>query len=33
VACERLGFNVTSVKTTIEHFRRPKPATEQLDLF
>jgi DNA repair photolyase len=33
VACERLGFNVTSVKTTTEHFRRPKPATEQLDLF
>jgi DNA repair photolyase len=33
VACERLGFNSTSVKTTTEHFRRPKPATEQLDLF
>ncbi len=33
VACERLGFNETSVKTTTEHFRPPKPATEQLDLF
>ena len=33
VACERLGFNVTSRKTTTEHFQRPRPATEQLDLF
>jgi DNA repair photolyase len=33
VACERLGFNVTSVRTTTEHFRRPRPASEQLDLF
>jgi DNA repair photolyase len=33
VACERLGFNLTSVKTTTEHFRPPRPATEQLDLF
>ena len=33
VACERLGFNATSVKTTTEHFRRPRPATAQLDLF
>jgi len=33
IACERLGFNATSVKTTTEHFRAPRPATEQLDLF
>ena len=33
VACERLGFNVTSARTTTEHFRRPRPASEQLDLF
>ncbi|MFZ0421692.1 MAG: PA0069 family radical SAM protein [Xanthobacteraceae bacterium] len=33
VACERLGFNLTSVKTTTEHFKHPRPATEQLDLF
>jgi DNA repair photolyase len=33
VACERLGFNTTSVKTTTEHFQRPDAATEQLSLF
>jgi DNA repair photolyase len=33
IACERLGFNVTSVKTTTEHFRPPRPATQQLSLF
>jgi DNA repair photolyase len=33
VACERLGFNATSVKTTTEHFRPPHPASEQLSLF
>jgi DNA repair photolyase len=33
VACERLGFNSTTVKTTTEHFRPPLPAAEQLDLF
>jgi len=33
VACERLGFNTTTVKTTTEHFRPPLPAAEQLDLF
>jgi DNA repair photolyase len=33
VACERLGFNKTSVKTTVEHFRHPRPASAQLDLF
>src|SRR5690242_1442754 len=33
VACERLGFNLTSVKTTTEHFRPPRPAADQLDLF
>jgi hypothetical protein len=32
VACDRLGFNSTSVKTTTEHFR-PRPSAEQLDLF
>ncbi len=33
IACERLGFNATSVKTTTEHFRPPLPASEQLSLF
>jgi DNA repair photolyase len=33
VACERLGFNSTSVKMTTEHFQSPRPASEQLDLF
>jgi DNA repair photolyase len=33
VACERLGFNATSVKTTTEHFRPPLPSAEQLSLF
>jgi len=33
VACERLGFNTTTVKTTTEHFRPPLPAPEQLNLF
>ncbi len=32
VACERLGFNATSVKTTTEHFRPPQAASEQLSL-
>jgi hypothetical protein len=33
LACERLGFNLTSRRTTTEHFKRPRPASEQLDLF
>jgi DNA repair photolyase len=33
VACERLGFNLTSVKTTTEHFRPPLQASDQLSLF
>ena len=33
VACERLGFNSTTVKMTTEHFRPPRPSAEQLDLF
>src|SRR5271167_1903222 len=33
VACERLGFNATSVKTTTAHFQRPQAASEQLSLF
>jgi DNA repair photolyase len=33
VACERLGFNTMTVKTTTEHFRPPLPAAEQLNLF
>jgi DNA repair photolyase len=33
VVCERLGFNLTSVKTTTAHFRKPRPAAEQLNLF
>jgi DNA repair photolyase len=33
VACERLGFNATSVRTTTEHFRPPQAASQQLSLF
>jgi DNA repair photolyase len=33
VACERLGFNETSARTTTEHFCPPRPAAAQLDLF
>lgn len=33
VACERLGFNLTGVKTTTEHFKPPRSASEQLNLF
>jgi DNA repair photolyase len=33
IACERLGFNKTHVKTTTEHFRPPRRAAQQLDLF
>src|SRR5271167_4883888 len=33
VACERLGFNATSVKTTTAHFQQPQAASEQLSLF
>jgi DNA repair photolyase len=33
VACERLGFNVKNVPITTEHFRKPQPASAQLDLF
>jgi DNA repair photolyase len=33
VACERLGFNSTSVKMTTGHFRPPRPSAEQLGLF
>ena len=33
IACERLGFNKTHVKTTTEHFRPPRRPAQQLDLF
>jgi DNA repair photolyase len=33
LACERLGFNTTTVKTTTAHFRPPRRAAEQYDLF
>ena len=35
VACEKLGFNATKVKTTTEHFRlrRGLGRAKQLDLF
>jgi len=33
VACQRLGFNLTSVRTTTEHFSPPRPQSRQLDLF
>jgi len=33
IACEKLGFNATSVKTTTAHFRPPLAASDQLSLF
>ena len=33
VACEKLGMNVARTQLTTEHFRKPKPETEQLSLF
>jgi DNA repair photolyase len=33
VACEKLGFNTTKHKITVEHFRPPRPGAKQLDLF
>ncbi len=33
VACERLGFNLTSVKTTTAHFQPPRGSAQQLSLF
>jgi DNA repair photolyase len=33
VACERIGLNTTTVRTTTEHFRPPQPEAAQLDLF
>jgi DNA repair photolyase len=33
VACEKLGMNVKRTQLTTEHFRKPKPETEQLSLF
>jgi DNA repair photolyase len=33
LACERLGFNTAKRKVTTEHFRPPRPASEQLALF
>ena len=33
LACERLGFNTSKRKVTTEHFRPPRPASDQLALF
>jgi DNA repair photolyase len=33
VACERLGFNTSKHKITVEHFHPPRPGAKQLDLF
>jgi DNA repair photolyase len=33
IACEKLGFNATSVKTTTEHFQPPVASSDQLSLF
>jgi DNA repair photolyase len=33
LACERLGINAKRTTLTTEHFRRPRPASEQLSLF
>jgi DNA repair photolyase len=32
-ACTRLGLNAQRTELTIEHFRPPRPVSEQLDLF
>src|SRR5690348_1683325 len=33
LACEKLGFNKTRTRLTIDHFSPPRPAAEQLKLF
>jgi DNA repair photolyase len=33
IACEKLGLNASETKLTTEHFRPPRPAAVQLDLF
>src|SRR5262245_39086134 len=33
MACEKLGLNISRTQLTTEHFRKPKPGTEQLSLF
>jgi DNA repair photolyase len=33
MVCEKLGLNASKSTLTTEHFRHPKPATEQLSLF
>ena len=33
MACEKLGLNTTKSSLSIAHFRQPKPASEQLNLF
>ncbi|MGA8917882.1 MAG: radical SAM protein, partial [Pseudolabrys sp.] len=33
MACEKLGLNIARSSLTTEHFHRPKPGAEQLNLF
>src|SRR5262245_51456063 len=33
MACEKLGLNVSRTQLTTEHFRKPEPGSEQLNLF
>jgi DNA repair photolyase len=33
MTCEKLGLNISRTQLTTEHFRKPKPGTEQLSLF
>jgi DNA repair photolyase len=33
MACEKLGLNASKFSLSTEHFRAPKPGTEQLSLF
>jgi len=33
MACEKLGFNTARSSLTTEHFRKPKPGADQLNLF
>src|SRR5450631_1820028 len=33
MACEKLGLNASKISLSTEHFRAPKPMTEQLSLF
>jgi hypothetical protein len=33
MACEKLGLNIARSSLTTEHFHKPRPCVEQLNLF